>query len=369
MSTQRRIAIVGGGVLGAALAHRLTEAGARVVLLERERPGSGASRWSLAWLNSNARTSHAYHGLRTYSMAEWAKLAERAGGDGWYRPVGNLRWYGDAGRQAEYAAQVGLLREWGYEAELVDRDKATALEPALELPDGVGEVGWFPGEGYVLTERFVDGLLRRAEDAGAEIRTGAAGHAVTVGDGVVGTADGARLHADTVVCCAGRWTPEVTRTAGAEVPVVDPSPPGSESPALVVRAGPVAAPPLRVLHTPLVHMRAHGVDLVHLEAGDTDVDLHTPDGELDRLAALLLDRARAVVPALRGAEVVDRQVCVRPMPLDGLPAVGHVSDRTYAMVTHSGVTLAAGLADLAARELLEDVRLPELAPFRPARFG
>ncbi|MDJ1132141.1 NAD(P)/FAD-dependent oxidoreductase [Streptomyces iconiensis] len=379
----RRIAVIGAGVLGAALAHRLTaerDTSVEVTLLDRDQPGRGTSRWSLAWLNSNGKSPRAYHDLGVHGMAAWERLARRTDGDTWYRPVGNLRWAGTERGTRLLAERVAWMSAWGYAAELVDRHEAARLEPALDLPPDVAHASWFPGEGYVLTEPLIASLVQRARARGAEVRTGSSGQVTAVeGEGsgprVVRTADGGQLEADTVVCCAGRWTPEVTRLAGAPgvgVPIVDPEPPGSSAPALVVRVGPVREAPVRVLHTPLVHLRAHGVDSgqVHLEAGDVTVDLHTPDHELDAWATTLLERARSLVPSLKDAEILARKVCVRPLPLDGLPVVGPVAGEgsPYVVVTHSGVTLGAGLAELVAEELLKGERLPALEPFRPDRF-
>ncbi|WP_326807087.1 FAD-binding oxidoreductase [Streptomyces sp. NBC_01775] len=401
----RRIVIIGAGALGATLAHRLTESattagsgtsgsGTRVevVLLDRERPARGTSRWSLAWLNSNGKTPRAYHDLSVDSMAAWERLAARTDGEAWYRPVGNLRWADDEEGTRRLAERVEQASAWGYAAEFVDRQRVADLEPALDLPPDIPRVAWFPSEGYVLTEPLIASLVRRAQDRGADVRTGPAGQVTAVEGGgtgvrVVRTADGGTLEADTVVCCAGRWTPEVTRLAGAPgagVPIVDPDRPGSPAPALVVRVGPVRGAPTRVLHTPLVHLRAHGGDgphgrqgrhgqhgqHVHLEAGDVTVDLHTPDAELDAWAGTLLERARRLLPALADAEVLERKVCVRPLPLDGLPVVGPTAGEgsPYVVVTHSGVTLAAGLAEHVAEELLTGARRPALAPFRPDRF-
>ncbi|AXK31600.1 FAD-binding oxidoreductase [Streptomyces armeniacus] len=383
MDRQRRYVVIGAGIVGTVLAHRLATAGAAVALLDRDRPGRGTSRWSFAWLNSNNKTPRGYHDLTVHGMEAWARLAAVADGGAWYRPVGNLRWAACEDGRRELAGRVARLRDWGYAARVTDRREVARLEPALALPADVAEVAWFPDEGYVLTEPLIDGLIRRTVAAGAELRTAGAGEAVAAartrdGGWSVTTADGGRVTGDVLVCCAGRWTPGVSGLAGRPVPVVEPESAGSEAPGLAVRVGPVAAPPVRVAHTPLVHLRAHGADTVHLEAADADVDLHTPEAELDRWAGVLLERARHVMPSLATARVLERTVCVRPLPLDGLPAVGPADGAAvdggpaggspYVVVTHSGVTLAAGLAELAGRELLEDVRVPELAPFRPGRF-
>src|SRR5215471_18311402 len=89
-----------------------------------------------------------------------------------------------------------------------------------------------------------------------------------------------------------------------------------------------------------------------------------------RWAGELLGRARRVVGGLDGASVAGYRVCVRPMPADGRSVVGWLpgADGIYVAVTHSGVTLAAHLAELIAAELVSGTGAAELAPYRPSRF-
>jgi glycine/D-amino acid oxidase-like deaminating enzyme len=58
------------------------------------------------------------------------------------------------------------------------------------------------------------------------------------------------------------------------------------------------------------------------------------------------------------------------MPADGQSIVGRLpgADGLYVAVTHSGVTLAAHLAELIAGELVSGTAAAELAPYRPDRF-
>ncbi|MCC7104816.1 MAG: FAD-dependent oxidoreductase [Chloroflexi bacterium] len=52
--------MTGAGVVGAALSHRLAQAAARVTVVERRCPGSGASGSSFAWLNDFRETPRHY---------------------------------------------------------------------------------------------------------------------------------------------------------------------------------------------------------------------------------------------------------------------------------------------------------------------
>jgi glycine/D-amino acid oxidase-like deaminating enzyme len=377
MSSSRYV-VIGAGILGASVAARLASAGLRVTLLDQDQPGRAASRWSFAWLNSNDKTPRPYHDLNHAGIRAWAELAPDLDGDAWYRPVGHLELAtSDAGR-AELEARVRRLTEWAYPARLIALAKASEIEPALRFPESSETVAWFPGEGYVLTGPLIARLVARAASHGADVLTGEPGRVTGQDTGPaevlkVRTAAGAVLEADEVVCCAGRWVPELAKMAGAAspVPLVDWDKPGATAPGLAVRVGPVAsAGPVHLVHTPEISLRPHPGGLLHLEAPDAAVDLHTPEPRLRRWAAALLGRAQQTVRGLIDARVEEFQVCVRPMPADGQPIVGRVPGvpGLYVAVTHSGVTLAAHLSRLIAAELTIGTPPAELAPYRPDRF-
>jgi glycine/D-amino acid oxidase-like deaminating enzyme len=366
----RRCVVIGAGVLGAAIAASLAGSGMRVTLLEQDRPGRATSRWSFAWLNSNDKAPRHYHDLNHAGMNAWADLDLDSAA--WYRPVGHL----DLGDAAELTARVDRLAQWGYPARLIGAAGAAALEPALWPRSGVA-VAWFPEEAYVLTEPLIDRLIAHAVSRGAVLVTGSHGRVTAVdgsrgsGGARVRTAVGDVHQADDIVCCAGRWTPELAVLAGAAcpVPLVAWDTRGATAPGLVVRAGPVTPPgPVRILHTPELSLRPHSGGTVHLEAPDAAVDLHTPQADLRRWADELLRRARRAVRGLDDARVVDYRVCVRPMPVDGHSIIGRLpgAESLYVAVTHSGVTMAAHLGRLITSDLT-GTPPPELAPYRPDR--
>ncbi|HEX4254132.1 MAG TPA: FAD-binding oxidoreductase [Streptosporangiaceae bacterium] len=381
----RQYVVIGAGVLGVTLTSRLAKAagpGVRVTLLEQNQPGSAATRSSFAWLNSNNKVPRAYHDLNHAGLRAWSGLAGSLDRPDWYRPSGNLEWAGTAGTAAELSARVDRLADWGYPAHLISVADAAELDPALRLPSDAPAVAWFPEEGYLLTGPMIAELTGLARQHGATVLTGEGGHVtgLDVADGqvrAVRTAAGQVIPADVVVCCAGRWVPELAALAGSghPLPLVPWSPPGAEAPGLVVEAGPVepgpaGAGPARMVHAPDVHFRPHTGGLVHLEAPDVHADLHTAEPHLGDLADELLARARRVTRRLDRAQVTGYRVCVRPMPADGQSIVGWLpgTGNLYVVVTHSGVTLGAHLAELMTGELLAGLRTEELEPYRPGRF-
>ena len=375
--------VIGAGVLGASVAARLAGAGMSVTLLEADQPGRGTSRWSFAWVNSNDKGPRPYHDLNHAGIRAWAELAPGLDGAAWYRPAGHLELAADG---PELAARVHRLTQWGYPARLVSAAEAAGIEPAL-LPPGPGaSVAWFPAEAYLLTESLIERLVTSAKAHGATVLTGDRGRVTGLDPGDAGdpgtpgapgrvrTAAGQVLAADEIVCCAGRWTPQLAALASpaCPVPLVAWDTPGSSAPALVVRVGPVRPEgPVRLIHTPRIALRPHSGGLLHLEAPDAAVDLHTPETELRHWAGELLGRARRTVRGLDDATVAGYQVCVRPMPADGQSIVGRLpgAEWLYVAVTHSGVTLAAHLSRLIAAELEAGTPGADLAPYRPDRFA
>ena len=365
--SSRRCVVIGAGILGASVAARLAEAGLHVTLLDKDQPGRATSKWSFAWLNSNDKAPRHYHDLNHAGIRAWAELAKDLDGHAWYRPCGHVELADPADPgSAELAARVSRLAEWGYPARIIDPAEAARLEPALRIPV---PGAFFLHEGYLLTEPLIARLVARAQSHGAEVRTGEPGRVTRLEPGTVPrvrTATGAVLDADEVICCAGRWTPEL-----APVPLVPWRPRGSTAPGLVVRVGPVTPPgPSRLVHTPDLALRPHPGGLLHLEAPDTVVDLHTPEAELDRWADELLRRAQRTVYGLDTARVVDRKVCPRPLPADGQSIVGRLpgTPGLYVAVTHSGVTLAAHLSRLVAAEVTAGTSAAALGPYHPGRF-
>ena len=59
------------------------------------------------------------------------------------------------------------------------------------------------------------------------------------------------------------------------------------------------------------------------------------------------------------------------MPLDGYPVLGfpRAVPNAYLALTHSGVTLAPLVAELAALEIVDCARADVLEPYRPDRFS
>ena len=377
-SKPQRVAVIGAGILGAAIAWRLARRGVQVTLIDKAQPGHGASSHSFAWINAGAKEPVGYHNLNRRSLEMWERFARSIGDGGDPASVG-LRWGGKVSWEAEPAAaerlvaRVRQLQVWGYPTRLIDAGELNALEPALELGP-VAAAEYSPNEGQVEPQMVVDACLRRLREMGSELLSGVEviGFARSGNDRIESlvTSTG-NVDVDAVVTAVGTDTTRLAALAGVNVPQ-------AESPGVVLRTNPL--PPL--LHNvPVVYAPALGDGRreIHIRQC-ADGSLMIGEGDQESLAEDdsqthaddLLARAARYLPGIGGAKAIPVPVGWRPMPLDGYPVMGFADEapNLYVALTHSGVTLAPALSQLAVLEICDGTPADAvLGPYRPQRFA
>lgn len=365
-----KIVVVGAGIIGVSVARALAVAGADVALLDQWGPGSGTTATTFAWTNANRKLDPAYQRLNIAGMEEHGKLAKELGGTPAYFRSGSLH-CADARDEPWLTGNVELLRSRDYPAQWVDRDQARRIAGDVLIPDATTAIAHFPGEGYVLPERFLTAVLDDARRHGAKVTIGEVvavderqkGASVTLADGTV-------LSADRVVVATGRWTDRLAERSGFDIPMMTDVHRGSP---IVGLLGYVRSPAIDlrcVLHTPDLNLRpaADGATVVQALNLNPSVDPADSDLAGDITSAVA---ARFTTLTGRPSPDIDFQVAIRSMPADGHTIAGYTprSSRIYFLVTHSGITLAPILARLTAAEIVADTEQDTLAPFRPARFA
>ena len=85
--------VVGAGCVGANVAFRLVQGGARVTVVDAGAPGSVTSGASFAWTNSFGKTPRDYHDLNVAGMEQHAVLAKELGGRWLHAPPQRHRWH------------------------------------------------------------------------------------------------------------------------------------------------------------------------------------------------------------------------------------------------------------------------------------
>jgi glycine/D-amino acid oxidase-like deaminating enzyme len=358
MVTGPRVAVIGAGVIGTAVAAGLARRGAAVTIFEAATPGAGTSGLSFAWVNSNSKHPESYHALNVAGIAAHHRLLAD-GGDA-FVPHGRLEFATESAHAEELEARLRRHTTLGYPSEWITPARARELEPMITIPE-VDAVAWFPAEGHCWPERLINTQLAAATDRGARLRVGERVRAL---DGRRVRLDSGIEDFDVVAVCAGRWTGEL---AGASIPMVTPAA-GNAAVGYLAETDPLPRRPDRVVTASTLSLRPAQNGGLLLQALDLDGSADPEQPVPDEVRHELARRLAALLPGSDPGITV--RVAQRSLPLDGLPIVGFADrDRqVYVLATHSGVTLAPLLGELAAREILGEA-MPELDPYRPDRFG
>ncbi|MFT3690509.1 NAD(P)/FAD-dependent oxidoreductase [Paenirhodobacter sp.] len=310
MARGERITVRGGGIFGLACAWSCARRGARVTVIEPRRVGAGASGGTVGALAPhvpeqwNPKKQFQLESL-LMAPAFWAEVAER-GGDPGYARTGRIQPIADAEHLALAQRRAETARDhWG-DAALWR--VAAAAEFALAPVTATGLV-------------VHDTLTARAAPRAA---CAALARAITaLGGEIVAEApdEGAVIHAT-------GWEGLAALGAGN----------GVKGQSALLRFSAAQAPQI---YAESVHIVPHADGTVAI--GSTSEREFTgleTDGQLDAL----IEKARALCPALKGAEVVDRWAGVRPRARSRAPMLGEWPGRPGHFIANGGFKIGFGMA-------------------------
>jgi glycine/D-amino acid oxidase-like deaminating enzyme len=363
------VVVVGAGVIGSAVAYRLSQAGARVTVVDANPAGDGATSNSFCWVNGFNKYPVGYYRLNTSSIREHKELQDEVGGRWLYTP-GALHWSsgGRAGFTSDLDQTVRRMRSWGARIDAYSPEEVRArLEPDLELDGTVDRVYWVADEGWIYPAVMIGALLGRAQQE--------YGLTVTVGN-VVGftggprAVDGVRLASgtviggDIVILATGQRTSDLARLAGGSVPI-------ETSPGTLLVTEPIATTVRHILVGPDIYVRPDGAGRLRISS-ETLLGRHVEPDQADSDPDVVeaLRGLKEVLPAAWGARVEHVLNGIRPLPTDGYPVAGFDGevDGLYYVFSHSGITLSAMLAKLVV-DHLNHVESDDFDGFSPTRFA
>ncbi len=358
-------AIIGGGVIGCAIAHALARAGAgAITVIERGQPGAEASSAAAGVLAvaSSRQPRGPLYDLKCASAALFPALVDElraaVGIDVEYARAGLIDLAFTPAEAERLQRLVDRRRERGFAVESLDPPALRAREPAVNPTVCAG--AWFGDDRSLNATRLVDALQRAGAARGVEFRLAAPVTGMEFGGGRVLalTAGGERLTPGHVIVAAGAWSAELGALLRVRIPV---RPDRGEMLAL--------RPAQPVGHT----LSWHDGYVVPRADGEVLIGSTSAPGVSDKevtasSVALLLRRAVRMVPALADAALLRTWAGVRPACALRRPMIGPL--RGFANVTlatghhRSGVLLAPITAQLVAELLLQGATSLPIQPFR-----
>ena len=358
------VAVIGGGVVGCSIAYRLATEGVAVTLVEKDRPGAGATGTSagnvLAWPDDSGELKAAL-GAESYRLHRrfLPEIKETSGIDPLDQEVQYLFLALTAAEADDLRARSDLVTAAGLKADWIDAADARALEPRLS-PETLGGL-LYQDCMQMDAQRFVSALADSARARGAHIVEDEALGLWRKGARVTGVRlrKEIDISCDAVILALGAWTGVLASEWLGTSLGVQPHP--LQKLHLRVEGAPLAC----AVHWGDINMILRRDGLVH--AGSK----HDPTGFEARPTqdgrTWLLERVATALPGLQ-FEVAEARAACASMTADSVPVLGPVDglEGVYvAVAADDGFTLSAVLADMLTELLLRGVEhhlLPNLLP-------
>lgn len=357
-------AIVGGGLVGMAIAYGLAKRGQTVVVLDGEDASFRAARgnFGLVWVSGKGRKQSDYGRWSLESSRLWPAFArelEDASGLslGYSRPGGLNIALSEASLESS-VENVEYLRRQDARLtyEVLDHRRLKELVPEIG-PDVVGAV-YSENDGHVSPLYTLRALFTAFETGGGNYIPKASVTAIErqsdgfLLDTVLGTFRSGKL-----VLCAGLGNRDLAPMVGLDAPVV----PLRGQILVTERVRPF-------LHYPTLSVRqtAEGSVLLGESAEDVGMDA----GVTADIVAHIARKSIQPFPLLQNVNVVRAWGALRVMTPDSMPIYEESVDCPGAFLTtcHSGVTLAAAHSELLVPWMLGGQRPAILDYFYAKRF-
>jgi sarcosine oxidase subunit beta len=393
--TRPDVLIVGGGVIGCAVAYELAKEGLRVTLLERAGLCAGASGANGALIWPQAMHRGVALDLTLACARLFPTLGEELGADIEYRRTGGMVAIETDAQWTQMTEYVTGQPAVGLHAELLDGAEARRREPLL-APDLRGAVFAEHG-GTINPFRLTLGYAHAARVRGATLVTGTEVLSLLRrGDRIAGvrtpTGD---VESEVVILAGGAWSGPLAATANLRVPV-------TPRQGMVVVTEPA---PFRLRHVlkPIKSDRdmwrfsqpwppdapgkpgydpnlppGKGMGMAQTVTGNLVIGSTSRFVGLDRSPTLagiryVLESARRIAPAIGQLRMLRTWAGFRPYTPDGLPLLGPAPGVSGLVLATghdgSGIGMSPVSARLVAAAVTKaDPPLP-LEPFDPRRFG
>lgn len=362
------IIVIGGGIIGCSIAHRLAKEGLKVTIIERGQPGKEAS-WAAAGMLTpqSEAAGGAFSDLCLKSHRLYpdfvAELREETGMDIGYRATGSVFVAFDDAEAEALAELLERERHAGREAEELTPRQARELEP--QLTESIRASIYLPGDSYVDNRALMKALIVAAERRGVQFITDTPAIGFEYdGSRIRGVrVPGSALASDIIINAAGSWAGLIDQSGQIRLPV---RPIRGQIVCLEQR-------PQRCNH--LIH--SSGCYIVPWPDGRTLIGATVENaGYRKEVTAQgvrsLLNAAAKVIPSLDSAPILDAWAGLRPDTQDSLPILGFSNISNLVIATghfRNGILLAPITAQLIAEAITSGRTSIPLDPFSPNRFA
>lgn len=334
------VAVIGGGIIGTAIAYYLTKRGKKVVLLEKDYFSAGASGACDQGVLLQSKAPNEHLSLAIYSYQMYKELSKELGRDLEFMQKGYMVLIENETELQVMKEVVAKQNALGLPSRLISREESMELQPGLN-PDAIVGAACCDWDSevnpYITTMAFAD----RAKELGAVIKTGCPVTGLVMEHGTVKgveTPEGT-IYVETMVNAAGVWASGIGKMAGIALPIKPRR--GqifiSEAVPEFVHKGIINARYIVAKHQPELlkgdeSAKARlgvGISLTQSEKGNVMFGASREfvgfdcSNTIEGLKAVL-DNAVHLVPGLKNLNIIRTMSGLRPYTPDGKPLIGYV---------------------------------------------
>jgi len=378
------LVVVGGGVIGTAIAYYVSRLGARVLLVEREGLASGTSGACDGFVFLQTKQPGVHLRLARESLRLYTELAEVLPRDIEFRRDGGLVLLENERERCGAEAHLRMASD-ELEICMLDRSETRALEP--QLGEHILGAMYCPMDAQVNPISLTLAFAQAATEQGAMFMLGTDVIGIRRNGSTWAVATSTdELEAPCVVIAAGVWSREIAASAGLSLPirprrgqilVTEPAP-------RTVGRAMISGRYLAVKFDPEATLRVEGpgsrlgfgLTVEQTEAGSFLLGSTREFTGMDRRVSeeatrVIAEAAIRTIPVLERLCVIRAFVGLRPWTPDGMPFLGEIEGKEGLFVAAGhegdGIALAPATGCVIAERIVTGRSKVDLSPFCPTR--
>ena len=369
-----KIVVIGAGIIGTMIAYELVKKGARVILIDKEIPASGASGNSFSWINATyPKKPFSYNLLSQMGIEAYKNLEREFQFD--IKWSGSLEWFEELDQQEKLFAEIKAIKKYPRytPVSLISSVEAEFMEPKVFFGDE-NTIVHSESDGAIDTIQAIQMIHNEFERLGGESIFSCEFLKLNEKNGRLRSIDTTmgKFEVDHAVFACGIDTDNNLSIDTSLTP----------TPGIILKSKPVENRFNKIIVGPGVHIHQQNDGSIVLGEQDGAPLSHFdrlkerpsrfPNKEFEELhTERIINTAKNFTTGLEDIVIEKVSIGWRPLPKDRIPIIGRFKKTkgVYVSMMHSGISLAAIVSKLVSEEILENKNIPILDDFRPSRFA
>ena len=369
-----KIVVIGAGIIGTMIAYELVKKGARVILIDKEIPASGASGNSFSWINATyPKKPFSYNLLSQMGIEAYKNLEREFQFD--IKWSGSLEWFEELDQQEKLFAEIKAIKKYPRytPVSLISSVEAEFMEPKVFFGDE-NTIVHSESDGAIDTIQAIQMIHNEFERLGGESIFSCEFLKLNEKNGRLSSIDTTmgKFEVDHAVFACGIDTDNNLSIDTSSTP----------TPGIILKSKPVENRFNKIIVGPGVHIHQQNDGSIVLGEQDGAPLSHFdrlkerpsrfPNKEFEELhTERIINTAKNFTTGLEDIVIEKVSIGWRPLPKDRIPIIGRFKKTkgVYVSMMHSGISLAAIVSKLVSEEILENKNIPILDDFRPSRFA